>query len=679
MTVTLTYDPALSRVRITADTLAAADTATIERSTDQILWTTVRGGAAVPVPQGGLVLPGTAGNYASTPDTAVLDITGDVDLRADAKLTNWASGASQQLIGKYTTGGNQRSYRLAITGTGLVQMLWSDLGSNDVPLNSTIAVTPDPATGRLAVRATLDVDNGAAGHTATFYTAATLRGPWVQLGAPVVGAGTTSIFSGTAVLEAGSRDAGTANLATGTIYAAEVRNGINGTVVASPRFNQLATGTTGFTDTSGRVWTVNGTATISGGQITVDDYEFVSGMANHYRIRGIETGAITLVGVGVAVTGNNASLAPAGPADYSMEPGDTKIVLASIRNSGTGTVNVPAGWAMMRQFGNAALLSKVHAAGDATPTVTFSGGIANADTLAQMAVWMRADSTAATGTDQLNGSAQNVAYPALTIPADNMLTLLAAWKQDDTSGVTTIAGMAEVGEASSTAGDDASQAWDWLVQGLKTDIVAGSFTFGGGGSAISRAAAVAVGHASFLNQQTGSITPVLDRCWLKSVTRPFLNRPVTVVDWSPEERPSRNGAFPAVGRTLEIGVSDVAGGIVFDLDLHVSSREDAQTLDYIRASGDILFLHIPLGCEIPGGHVCLDTSASRRPRPRGSSRVFTLPLRQCAAPGPDVVGATSTWQTVLNSYASWAAVLAANPTWADLLARVAPPSEVIVA
>ena len=49
MTVTLTYDDTLSRVNIVADALAAADTALIERSTDQVLWTTVRGGDAVPV------------------------------------------------------------------------------------------------------------------------------------------------------------------------------------------------------------------------------------------------------------------------------------------------------------------------------------------------------------------------------------------------------------------------------------------------------------------------------------------------------------------------------------------------------------------------------------------------------------------------------------------------------
>jgi len=415
---------------------------------------------------------------------------------------------------------------------------------------------------------------------------------------------------------------------------------------------------------------------------TVDDYEFTDGVPNYYRVRGIESGAITFVAAGVASTANNASVVPAHPA--GLVEGDLKLILASIRNSGAGVPQVPAGWTALRYFTsagttNAVLLGRKHVTSDVAPTVTYSGGVANADTIAQMAAWRRADLTPVTSsTSGLNGSAQNVAFPALTIPADNLLVVAAMWKQDDNTGVATLAGMAEIGDTSTATGDDASQAWDYVIQTAKADIAAGSFTVSGGAAAVSRSAVVAFQHAPFLNEQTANLTPTLNSIWLKSVTRPFLNRAVTVVGWGEEERPSRTGAFAAVGRTFEVAVTDVAGGLQFELDLYVSNRQDAQTLDFIRSSGDILFLHTPAGCPVPGGHICVDTTSARRIRPRGDSRVFVLPVTQCAAPGPDVVGATSTWQTVLNSYASWNAVLAANATWADLLARVAPPSEVIV-
>src|SRR5882757_9703747 len=49
MTVSLTYDATLSRVRIAADGLGSALTATVQRSTNQIRWTAVRGGVDQPV------------------------------------------------------------------------------------------------------------------------------------------------------------------------------------------------------------------------------------------------------------------------------------------------------------------------------------------------------------------------------------------------------------------------------------------------------------------------------------------------------------------------------------------------------------------------------------------------------------------------------------------------------
>lgn len=214
-------------------------------------------------PGAGLRLTGAAGTYASTPDNAALDIIGDIDLRVDVTLDNWNSGAGQTLVSKYRTTGNQKSYGLGITSTGKLEMFWSSTGANDLASDST--VNPVPAgTGRLAVRAFLDVNNGAAGNTVTFYTAPTLNGPWTQLGAPVVTAGVTSIFSSTAILEAGSLDSGAFTMGPGTIHALEVVNSV-GTAVANPNFASQSPGTTVFVDAAGRTWTLNGAATITAG------------------------------------------------------------------------------------------------------------------------------------------------------------------------------------------------------------------------------------------------------------------------------------------------------------------------------------------------------------------------------------------------------------------------------
>ena len=47
-------------------------------------------------------------------------------------------------------------------------------------------------------------------------------------------------------------------------------------------------------------------------------------------------------------------------------------------------------------------------------------------------------------------------------------------------------------------------------------------------------------------------------------------------------------------------------------------------------------------------------------------------------PGPEAVGSTYTWTSVLADYPTWADLLADNATWADLLERVGSASDVIV-
>jgi hypothetical protein len=139
--------------------------------------------------------------------------------------------------------------------------MWSNDGTTILQDASTVAATVTDGQ-RLAVRATLDVNNGAAGHTTTFYTASAIDGTWTQLGAPVITAGVTSIFNSTAPVEVGSYNSGLSDILAGIVHAAEIRSGIGGTVVADPSFASQPSGTASFTDAAGLLWTLNGTAAI---------------------------------------------------------------------------------------------------------------------------------------------------------------------------------------------------------------------------------------------------------------------------------------------------------------------------------------------------------------------------------------------------------------------------------
>lgn len=208
-----------------------------------------------------LDVPGAAGDHASAPDSAALSVTGDIDVRIEFHLDSWR-GTSYDLLGKWASG--QASWALYYYSTGGLTLYWSTDGSSTLNRDSTAAV-PIPASGRVAVRATLDVNDGSGNHVVTFYTAPSIDGAWTQLGDPVTTAGTTSIFDSTSSLFVGKVPDFTFTGIVGRVYAAEYYNGIGGTLVANPDFTAQTAGDTSFADTasSPNTWTINGNAAIS--------------------------------------------------------------------------------------------------------------------------------------------------------------------------------------------------------------------------------------------------------------------------------------------------------------------------------------------------------------------------------------------------------------------------------
>ncbi|WML79189.1 hypothetical protein [Streptomyces sp. VNUA74] len=206
--------------------------------------------------------PGGVPDYASTPDAPSLGITGDLDVRVEVALDDFPPDSITELVGKWDAG--QTSWVLAVDSGGQDPfLLWSENGSNSL-VRASVPPLPAYAGGRIGIRVTLDVNNGAGGHTLKFYTAPSVSGPWTQLGADVTVAGTTSIYDSTAALKVGNTQAGSpyAGLA-GRVYAVELRDGIDGAVVASPDFTVQSPGATSFVDGAGLIWTLNGDATIS--------------------------------------------------------------------------------------------------------------------------------------------------------------------------------------------------------------------------------------------------------------------------------------------------------------------------------------------------------------------------------------------------------------------------------
>jgi hypothetical protein len=213
-------------------------------------------------------------NAAGTSDKAALDIVGDIEVRADIwphtwrPPTNGISGVGTMVIAsKYATSTNNRSWLLYLQHDGSLVFIWSPDGTNTAAL-SKFSTAPIPVTsGRLSVKVTLDVNNGAAGNTVTFATAPTINGTYTALGSSVVTAGVTSIFSSNAALWAGVGADSPALFTNGytfggRFYELQVRSSIGGSLVANPIFGSQTLGATTFADAQANTWNLSNKARI---------------------------------------------------------------------------------------------------------------------------------------------------------------------------------------------------------------------------------------------------------------------------------------------------------------------------------------------------------------------------------------------------------------------------------
>jgi hypothetical protein len=237
---------------------------------------------------------------------------------------------------------------------------------------------------------------------------------------------------------------------------------------------------------------------------TVDDAQFqfdwkVGG--ERVTVTDITPPASPTFATGTVDHDDNASLTPGLPGSEAV--GDVLLMLAAIRNSGTGTPNTPSGWTRLDVFPSGACVQlfalPVTSTPVSAPTVSFTGGAAGATTSARIlrVRGMKCHSASqlvVASAAHLNASAGDIFYPKLYVPddCDGALILYIGWKQDDWTSVAEIVDATEVFDNASTLGNDQGIVMDYLVQTTAADIPSGSFTVTGGASAISWGAVVAL-------------------------------------------------------------------------------------------------------------------------------------------------------------------------------------------
>ena len=204
-----------------------------------------------------------------------------------------------------------------------------------------------------------------------------------------------------------------------------------------------------------------------------------------------------LVAVGTKAEANAAAVAVPIPAGATAA-GNLLLLLASVRDTNATDTDMyltgvsSLGWQRIFDGVNMALFAKVHSGSETAPTLNYVAGIAGDTVLAQMASfsgkWGNPRSQLVASMQQANGSAQNIGYPALTIPLSGTLVVWMGWKADDWTSVAPV--VTEISEATSTLGNDAGIVWDMDVAVSAVSLNGGSFVVTGGTSQISRGAAV---------------------------------------------------------------------------------------------------------------------------------------------------------------------------------------------
>lgn len=210
-----------------------------------------------------LYVPPMLGAGGQVASTAALNITADLDVRIDMQLkTTHASGEPARVASRGLADPTF-SWSVTVLDDRRVRLAWSATGS--VPFLEAYSTMPVvPSSARATLRVTLDVNNGAAGNTATFYLGDSVAGPFTQIGDPVVTAGTTTIANTAEPLVVGSPGIETTpRMLDADVYAFQLRDGIGGATLADADFTAQPSPTTTFVDIAGRTWTVEGAAELS--------------------------------------------------------------------------------------------------------------------------------------------------------------------------------------------------------------------------------------------------------------------------------------------------------------------------------------------------------------------------------------------------------------------------------
>lgn len=595
---------------------------------------------------GGLVLPDLAGSHATTPSVAALNVPGDIDIRAVIAFPDYSDGATQAIIAKYVTSGDQRSFQFRVGATGTLQFVFSTNGTGGNTATSTTTVYNEgKADGQLiAVRVTRASATGAI----TFYTGndpVLQPDSWEPMGAVVTG-NTGAIFASTAPLEVGATNNGANDRALGTVVMAQVRSGIGGTIVGNPNFANNATGTLSFADSTGKTWTVNGTATILGNDQAWGSAD--TGQAWTLYVDGATDGVWEVnSGAGRLISPDSSFSLYGRYLNVNLDDIDARFDFYM--------PNIPS------------------AANDEAEYRLLLRGTNDLSDGYQIRVFIEATTRLATITITGAGTAATVTLPTWQpgqrwrIRARTVGTVIEAraWNTVNPEPNTWHVTASSTNWTSGTVGLALS-----TITNASLDALFDNFL-------VTDVPAAAAADAT--------VTPVQDDVWLKSIAYPSLNINIGCPLTGPMTRRARNGIFDVKGTPLPVGIEDVGSTEATTLTFMTYSMEQNRAVTALLTFGSPLLLQSPpdddpTGCAnaalTPSGWYARGDNTQSRPLVGKRAWMWVVPLVRVAAPSSLILPAHMTWDVLWQMVNTWAEVWDEWSTWAELWGATIAPDTV---
>jgi len=213
-----------------------------------------------------LSLPGDSsagfGHRVQTAHDAAFDVLiGDLDLRIELRRDNYQDGPTQFnqqfLVLKLDGGPGDRTWSWAFSSFGtLTASIYDAAAGNAQTFNAAVHLPRTLNGKRIWVRFTADIDDGSGNRVGTFLYSETWDGvsaddgeTWV-VHEVVTQAGALAALDASpgSAIELGASSTNTAPRLRADVFRAQVRNGIDGTIIWDPNFEAEAPGTTSFTE-----------------------------------------------------------------------------------------------------------------------------------------------------------------------------------------------------------------------------------------------------------------------------------------------------------------------------------------------------------------------------------------------------------------------------------------------